>query len=265
MIPILLHIYGSFCIQSYGFFIVVGILLFIFFVKNDEYFKLLKANIHLFRLLYCAIFAALIGGRMLSGCTDTAFSSWYDVFSPVYPGFSILGSVLGVLCAVPLFLKFLNLPILPCMDVIATHAPLVQACGRIGCFFAGCCYGIPGNYFWCVIYSHPLSLAPCGISYHPTQLYSALLLFLIFLLLKKSSYKNYKIVGKQTMSYLILVSVERFLIDFWRQERFASILHNSCFFISDNQIIAGILIIINILAYAVQNNYAVFSRKLTNI
>lgn len=262
MIPILFHIYGPFSIQSYGFFIVVGIISFIFFVKNDQHFKSLKADNHLFSILYGAIFAALIGGRILSSLTDSTFSSWQDFFSPLNAGFSILGSVIGILLSTPLFLKFLNLPILPCMDVIATHAPLVQACGRIGCFFAGCCYGSESYLPWSITYTHPLSLAPQGISCHPTQLYSALLLFLIFLFLKKSSEKNYYQPGKQTLLYLILVSTERFFTDFWRHERFSSIFHTSIFFISDNQIIAGILIIVSAVVYIAQNNYPAFSRKL---
>lgn len=262
MIPILLHIYGPLYIQSYGFFIVLGVVSFIFFVKNDRHFKSLKIDNYLFSIMYCAIFAALIGGRMLSSLTDSTFSSWQDFFSPLNPGFSILGSVIGILLSTPLFLKFLNLPILPCMDVIATHAPLVQACGRIGCFFAGCCYGTESYVLWSITYTHDLSLAPCNISLHPTQLYSALLLFLIFLFLKRSSLENYITPGKQTVLYLILVSFERFFTDFWRQERFSTIFHSSIFFISDNQLVSILIIFLSLFLFLLTKNKYLIMKKI---
>jgi hypothetical protein len=40
-------------------------------------------------------------------------------------------------------LALLDLPVLPCLDVIGTALGLVQACGRLGCFMAGCCHGRP--------------------------------------------------------------------------------------------------------------------------
>lgn len=94
------------------------------------------------------------------------------------------------------------LPIAPCCIVIA------HAFGRVGCFFAGCCYGketdgplgvlFPGH-------THPV---------HATQLYEAIFLFILFgvlsLLLLKWHFRH-------TMSvYLVCYGIFRFFLEYVR-------------------------------------------------
>ena len=59
--------------------------------------------------------------------------------------------------------------VIPCCILIG------HAFGRIGCFFAGCCHGIATDSIFGVVF-------PEGPSYpvHPTQLYEAIFLFLLF-------------------------------------------------------------------------------------
>lgn len=96
------------------------------------------------------------------------------------------------------------LPVIPCCITVA------HAFGRIGCFFAGCCYGKQTDSFLGVVFPERASLGKV----HPTQLYEAAFLFLLFgvltylLLVKK--YKG-------TMAiYLIAYAVFRFLIEYLR-------------------------------------------------
>lgn len=62
--------------------------------------------------------------------------------------------------------RILSLP--PCCILIA------HACGRIGCFFAGCCYGKPTDSAFGVLFPGHFQKV------HPTQLYEAIFLFLLF-------------------------------------------------------------------------------------
>lgn len=92
--------------------------------------------------------------------------------------------------------------LLPCSILIA------HAFGRIGCFFAGCCYGKETD-------------GPLGVKFpdlpnpvHPTQLYEAAFLFALFavcflLILKKDFKHNMSL-------YLIAYGVFRFFIEFLR-------------------------------------------------
>ncbi len=53
--------------------------------------------------------------------------------------------------------------------------PWMQACGRIGCLLAGCCYGRPiGALGVGMVFSDPRGLAPVGVPLYPTELYESL-------------------------------------------------------------------------------------------
>ena len=103
------------------------------------------------------------------------------------------------------------------MDLVATYAPLLQAISRIGCFFAGCCYGQPTLHSWAI------SSVEC-VSTHPTQLYSAASLALLFLVMY--AIRRIQLApGQQFCIYLFFMSLERFVVDFWRADQeFTSII-----------------------------------------
>ncbi|MDP8211827.1 MAG: prolipoprotein diacylglyceryl transferase [Candidatus Zapsychrus exili] len=109
------------------------------------------------------------------------------------------------------FIKRKGLSILKVLDLTAPYIALGQAIGRIGCFLNGCCYG---------------KLSNVGIYYPvhqetliPTQLYSSLGLFLIFLILK--FYKKYSSRdGEVFVLYLIFALTFRFFIEFLRADHY---------------------------------------------
>ncbi len=81
---------------------------------------------------------------------------------------------------------------------------LVHAIGRIGCFLAGCCHGIP------LTQSHYFNLF---LKYHPTQLYESFFLLLLALFLHKLENK-YPL--RLCYIYLVSYGIFRFLIEFLR-------------------------------------------------
>ncbi len=92
----------------------------------------------------------------------------------------------------------------PCCILIA------HAFGRVGCFFAGCCYGKPTDSFLGVQFPD----LPHKV--HPTQLYEAIFLFALcaicFLLVYRKNFKH-------NMSlYLVTYGVFRFCIEFLRDD-----------------------------------------------
>ena len=98
--------------------------------------------------------------------------------------------------------QVLSMP--PCAILIA------HAFGRVGCFFAGCCYGKETDSFLGVQFPdlpHPV---------HATQLYEAAFLFILFaicfyLLMKKDFKHNMSV-------YLICYGIFRFCIEFLRDD-----------------------------------------------
>ncbi len=109
------------------------------------------------------------------------------------------------------------LPLLPSCVLVA------HGFGRIGCFFAGCCYGAPTDSFLGVAFPRGSHAYLNGAARHPTQLYEAAFLFIAYGVL---SYFYLKRNFKHTVSvYFCSYAVFRFLIEFVRDdERGANIL-----------------------------------------
>jgi phosphatidylglycerol:prolipoprotein diacylglycerol transferase len=219
MNPRLLHLYGPFYINSYGVFIALGILIVILLAKRDTRYKALLTNEQLVSLTMYSILGGVFGGRLLYFLTN-----WNSLYSPVQilefwqGGGSVLGSIIGIIAVVIWYAKKNTLPFFKLLDFFALYAPLLHSISRIGCFFAGCCFGKPSNTFFSVIYSHPDSIAPLCVPLHPAQLYSALILLFIFLLLYYA--QDYYVKPGQTISfYLMLACTERFFIDFIRGDQ----------------------------------------------
>ena len=81
---------------------------------------------------------------------------------------------------------------------------------------AGCCYGKHAEDLpWAVTFLDPESLARIGIPLHPTQLYESAGEFINFLILitlrKRQAFK-----GQLFWSYLLIYSVVRFTVEFFR-------------------------------------------------
>jgi phosphatidylglycerol:prolipoprotein diacylglycerol transferase len=120
------------------------------------------------------------------------------------------------------------LSIVPCVITIA------HGFGRIGCFFAGCCYGKPTDSFLGVTFPGHLHAV------HPTQLYEAAFLFILFgifmfLLLKYDFKYNFNV-------YLIAYGTFRFLLEFVRGDHRGQLLG----FISPSQTWSLCMVLIGI-------------------
>jgi phosphatidylglycerol---prolipoprotein diacylglyceryl transferase len=237
----LIHIYGPFSIYSYGVAIAFGILTFMWFVQHDPRFKKLNLEKYFTNIIGVGVALAIIGGRGLALLSSHDPFNFWDLFVFWQGGMSILGAIICVLLFGSFYLRIIKIPILPLLDLIAIYAGILQGFGRIGCFFAGCCYGLPTKLGWAICYTDSNTSAPIGIWMHPTQLYSSIIFFSIFLLMY--FILQYKLTkpGQLTTMYLMLASAERFIVGFWRADKefFAN---PALSFLSINQFIAlGIL------------------------
>ncbi len=113
------------------------------------------------------------------------------------------GGFIAAILASLWFVKARSLEFWAVADFIAPYIALGQAFGRIGCFLNGCCYGIVAPY------NFPLGQR------HPTQIYSAILLFIIFAALVLWQNKR-RFNGEIFLGYCLLYSCKRFAIEFLR-------------------------------------------------
>jgi len=221
MYPRLLHIWGPVWIYSYGVMIAVGFLVFLVLTYRHPARKKLVAGDQYLNIVFIGLVAGIVGGRLLAVLTDwQEFSGlWWEVFYPWVGGFIVLGSILGVLITLPWYLKRRNVSIFPMLDLVALYTPLLQSIARIGCFLAGCCYGLPTAVPWGIMFYDVAGYAPLYTFLHPTQLYSCLASFLIFLVLQAMVRFIHVKPGQILFSYLILENFARYFVDFWRDDR----------------------------------------------
>jgi phosphatidylglycerol---prolipoprotein diacylglyceryl transferase len=214
------HIYGPISIHSFGVMIAVGIFAFILLMQRHPRFKTLLTIDQFHTTLCYGIIAGVVGGRLLY-----TVSSWdlmespFEIFEIWHGGFSIMGAILGIVLILPWYLHNEHIPVLPFFDLAALNAPIIQAFARIGCFLAGCCYGMPSALPWAVTFTDPSSPAPCFVPLHPTQLYSSLAAFSYFLLMYYILQYKLTKPGQLLGAYFIFAGFDRFFIDFWRADR----------------------------------------------
>ncbi len=223
MYPCLVHLYGPLWIRSYGLMIAVGFLVFLFLTYHHP---LRKKNIDgdtYLNAVFIGLMSGVIGGRLLFVWTawEQFSHNWLEILYPWMGGFVVLGSILGVLIAVPFYLLAHRVAILPVLDLAGIYAALMQAIARFGCFFAGCCYGMPVKTAipWAVTFTNPEGFAPLLVPLHPTQLYMSALSFAIFIFMRFVMYQPRFKAGVLFFTYLCLDSMARFGVDFWRGDR----------------------------------------------
>ncbi|MCX7771141.1 MAG: prolipoprotein diacylglyceryl transferase [Proteobacteria bacterium] len=207
---------GDLAIHTYGLFIVVGIFAGFFVIKRECE----RINLdfrHVSDVLFWAIWAGLLGSRIFYVIyfPEEFISNPIEIVKIWKGGLVFHG---GIIFAVPIsiyLLKKFKLPIIKTIDTTSIAIPLAHFFGRLGCFFAGCCYGKVCELPWAVTFKHPKSIAPVNIPLHPTQLYESLanlFLFIILLSTRKKTDKN----GLKTGIYLIGYGIIRFIVELFR-------------------------------------------------
>ena len=131
-------------------------------------------------------------------------------------GFVFYGALIGGLGGVAIYALIKKLPFFSLTDYFIPALVLGHAFGRIGCFFAGCCYGMECE--------TPISVtfpaggaAPAGVPLLPTQLMESVFLFLLcaFLVWRLAKKKPF---GTVSGWYMALYGVWRFALEFFRND-----------------------------------------------
>lgn len=209
---------GNFTLHTYGFMIMVGAMLGYLFMSRTAKKELGIDPDKIQTLAIYVILAAFIGGKLFFYFEKPSFyfNPPSNMLVNFRTGFVFYGSLL---CAVPIAVWFFRKekwPLWPMLDLLAIATLIIHACGRRGCFFAGCCYGTPTDMPWGVTFTDELSQAePLHTALHPTQLYEATFLIgiLIFLLMFK---RHKRFEGQLFMIYLMLYAVGRGVIEIFR-------------------------------------------------
>src|SRR5919107_5065930 len=113
-----------------------------------------------------------------------------------------------------------RLPLWSVSDVFAPGIALGHVIGRMGCFFAGCCFGRPTTVPWAITFHSPYAQqnvgTPLNVPLHPTQLYEAGAELLILGILLVSERKGRPFPGRTFWGYMCLYGISRFIIEMYR-------------------------------------------------
>lgn len=234
---------GSFQLPMYGLCILIGATLAVVLTMR----RAKRTSVHpddvLYSIVYTAI-GAILGGKALYVITSwnaikenadyyfTSFEGFREFFSYgfVFYGGLIVGLAVFIFYAVRHKLNLSDM-----INLIIPVVPLTHALGRVGCFCAGCCYGVPMDPPWGLYFNSPLS--PHGVPLFPVQLLESALNLILFAVLFTYARKPRK-PGAVLGLYLSCYGVERFLLEFLRFDQIRGFL----FGVSTSQWISILLI-----------------------
>ena len=216
MHPVLLRL-GPITIYTYGFFSALALLTALWFVLRQAKKQGLPEE-QLMNLFFYSVIAGLIGARLAYVLLylDMFLEDPLEVFRLWNGGLVFYGGFLAGFAFVLVYVKKQKLPLAKIMDIIAVGSPLAHGVARIGCFFAGCCYGKACGLPWAVSFTNPETLArPLGVPLHPTQLYSSAGNFLIFGILLLLS-RTGRFPGRLIFVYFLLYGLFRSFVEIFR-------------------------------------------------
>ena len=243
MLPTI-NIFG-FEVASYGLIIFIGIIIGgIIAIQYFSKFNELKKDDVLFAILY-AVIGLGIGAKLLYILTNIPFlienyqslDLWPTLIQMFKGGFVFYGGLLGGILGVYIYAKQFKIPFKSLLLTVLPVVPLIHAIGRIGCLCAGCCYGMEYDGFGAIVF-HNSMLAPNNVPLFPMQIIEAICNLIIFIILL-CTYKKFLGTYKTLGLYLILYSIVRFILEFFRGD----LIRGIYFSLSTSQWISIILLI----------------------
>ena len=220
MHPILFEI-GGFPVYTYGVLLAAAYLLGLQFALRRAKARGLEPN-RVMDLGIWIIISALVGAKLLLLIVewDTFTSDWRELFTLMRSGGVFYGGLIAAVAVALWYLRRHRLPMWTVTDVFAPGIALGHVVGRLGCLFAGCCFGRRTDVPWAITFHSEFAAqnvgTPLNIPLHPTQLYEAGAELLILILLLATERRGRPFPGRTFWGYMFLYAVSRFIIEFYR-------------------------------------------------
>ncbi len=219
-------------VHAYGVMAMLGFLA-AWLVARHRAPKAGISRINITDLCFASLIGGIFGARIFFVVQEADFFfntarpdfSLLDVFKIWKGGLVFYGGLFGAFVVVLALLIRRRIDPLNALDVITPSLCLGMAFGRIGCFLHGCCYGapLPANPWYAVVF--PLNAEPYkgggarmiepGTPLFPSQIVSSINMLILFAVTSLWLHRR-KGPGEVTALTLILYSVHRFAIEFFR-------------------------------------------------
>src|SRR5688572_21477387 len=168
------------------------------------------------------IISALVGAKLLLLVTDfrTFTDNPRELLSLARSGGVFYGGLILAVSVALWYIRRIGLPLWTTCDVFAPGIALGHVVGRLGCLFAGCCYGKPTSVPWAITFTDPFAATnvgtPLNVPLHPTQLYEAGAEALILLVLLATESRGRRFAGRTFWLYMLLYAISRYAIEIYR-------------------------------------------------
>jgi len=215
MYPFLLPEIFSYALPMYDLLILMGLSIMIIYVvtrleKKEGFSRKQTTQIVLF--IGISLVFALLFSMLLDGIFHSLKEGELTFGSINFLG-ALIGGFIAFLWLMKFFYKGDKSDHKKISNVLITGVVIAHAFGRVGCFCAGCCYGIPTSSYLGVVFPHGHAHEAFPDTHlYPTQLFEAF--FLLALFTGMHFMKSFK--TKEIETYLIAYGVFRFSIEFIR-------------------------------------------------
>lgn len=174
-----------------------------------------------FNLAFYTLLAGIFGAKLTLIAVDLPYYLAHpaQIVATIRSAGVLMGGVLAGALMFIVYARRQKLPLYELGDAIAAPLALAQAVGRLGCYAAGCCWGI-GSDAWCAVRfteaAHEQTGVPAGVPLLPVQLFEfgfdlALALALTWLWRRRPTPA-----GSVFWVYLIAYGAGRGLLELWR-------------------------------------------------
>jgi phosphatidylglycerol:prolipoprotein diacylglycerol transferase len=222
MHPILFEVAG-FPVYTYGLLLAAAYLLGLQFALVRARSRGLDPN-RVMDLGIWIIVSALLGAKALLLIVefDKFSGDPRELLNLARSGGVFYGGLIAAVVVALWYLRRHKMPVWTVTDVFAPGIALGHVIGRLGCLFAGCCFGRPTTVPWAITFHNEFAArnvgTPLGIPLHPTQLYEAGAELLILGILLATERRGRPYPGRTFWTYMLLYGVSRFIIEFYRYD-----------------------------------------------
>jgi phosphatidylglycerol:prolipoprotein diacylglycerol transferase len=170
----------------------------------------------------------IVAGTGLAGAYLFGWLTQMAVGAAAPVGMVLFGSLLVATAAGIVYALLRKIPLGRLGDVVAAPIALGIACGRMGCFLAGCCYGkqaawgvkFPRHSFAWEHHVHEGMIdasAACSLAVHPVQLYEAGLMIVLAAVLLVT-FRRRRVAGESFLWLALGYGAVRFGLEFLRAD-----------------------------------------------
>lgn len=245
---------GPVTLQMYGIMMAIGFLSALLLTLHRGKKRQFDEDI-IWGIFFCAILGGISGSRILYYLTALPqVIQNPSILWNFRNGYVVYGGVIGGILCSYVYCHVKKAEFLSYFDLVMPAVSFAQGFGRIGCFFAGCCYGRETDAWYGIAFHNSLQ-APNGIKLIPTQLISSAGDFLICTILLLYAKKEPER-GRVGAMYLMLYGIGRFLVEFLRNDYRGSI-----GIFSTSQAISVGIVAIGAVVYAVMPRFGVQREK----